>query len=164
MRYGCQIFVARLLNISLHRCCTLFVNVSAVCICLNQRTLSPFRAVNSWRILIARLFYQWNTLAVYLYTRSSAYSLLVNYENPYPGRRTGPITSDYTAISYLPGVPGYERSYREKGDERKSYSDRLRYSPLPTRYSMQLDPTTGNLITRIHGFDAAQQNLQDDPR
>lgn len=88
------------------------------------------------------------------------HSTLVNYENPYRGRRTGPITSDYTAISYLPGVPWHERRHEEKeGDERKSLPDRLRYTPLPARYRAQLDPTSGDLITQNHRFHAAEEYL-----
>lgn len=67
----------------------------------------------------------------------SAYPLylLLNYENLCRSHRTGPITSDYTAISYLPGVPRYERKKKEA--KRKSYPDKLRYTPLLARCWIQ---------------------------
>lgn len=48
----------------------------------------------------------------------------VNYENPYRGRRTGPITSDYTAISYLPGVPRRGGRHRKK-DKKKEKATQI---------------------------------------
>lgn len=58
----------------------------------------------------------------------------VNYENPYRGRRTGPITSDYTAISYLPGVPRRGGTEKRTRGKKKSYPDRLRGGPMAARY------------------------------
>lgn len=90
----------------------------------------------------------------------------VNYENPYRGRRTGPITSDYTAISYLPGVPRRGGRHR-KNDKReeKGNPDRLRRGPMAALYTvcMQLDPSVqGDLIMRKRRSASTDGNLHED--
>lgn len=99
--------------------------------------VQPFELLNLWQssaVFILSMVHHTSCVYLLLFSAYPLY-LPLNYENLCRSHRTGPITSDYTAISYLPGVPRYER--KKKKAKRKSYPDKLRYTPLLARCWIQ---------------------------
>lgn len=84
--------------------------------------VQPFELLNLWQssaVFILSMVHHTSCVYLLLFSAYPLY-LPLNYENLCRSHRTGPITSDYTAISYLPVCSALRKE--EKGGEKKKLS------------------------------------------